>query len=292
MKRIRTITFLVVIGIVLISYSIIERTIGVGGQCVIGDEYAGSEARFQPIAEEEVVFDFDTPIFHYVHPFVRVVILILGIMSILSIIIGLERYITFNIACSESREFAPKFAFSLQYAKIDDAIWLSDIYQKSHVATVVNAGLHEFRTQFFSRGIFGDAIDSSKRSVQRATSIKVSEFKRGLYILSIIASTAPLVGLLGTVFGISNAFFGMNKADTAGISAVAGGIAEALLTTAIGLAVGVPTVWLFKYQDSRVDKFAVEMETSAAELINFFLKNQNEWERARLEHLLRLSFAT
>ena len=289
MNRIRTITFLVALGIVLISFSIIEITNS--DQCVIGDEYAGLEARFQPTTVEAVV-DFDTPIFPYVHPFVRVVILILGIMSILSIIIGLERYITFNTACSESREFKSKFAFSLQYAKIDDVIWLSDNYKKSHDATVVNAGLHEFRTQFFSRGIFGDAIDSSKSSVQRATSIKVSEFKRGLYMLSIIASTAPLVGLLGTVFGIINEFVWMEKAETAGISAVAGGIAEALVTTALGLAVAVPTVWLFNYLDSRVDKFAVEMENSAGELINFFLKNQNDWERARLDHLLRLSFAT
>jgi len=287
MNRIRTITFLVALGIVLISFSIIEITNS--DQCVIGDEYAGHEARFQLTTEEAVDFDTQIP---YVHPFVRVVILILGIMSILTIIIGLERYISFNTACSESREFKSKFAFSLQYAKIDDVIWLSDNYKKSHDATVVNAGLHEFRTQFFSRGIFGDAIDSSKSSVQRATSIKVSEFKRGLYMLSIIASTAPLVGLLGTVFGIINEFVWMEKAETAGISAVAGGIAEALVTTALGLAVAVPTVWLFNYLDSRVDKFAVEMENSAGELINFFLKNQNDWERARLDHLLRLSFAT
>jgi len=115
-----------------------------------------------------------------------------------------------------------------------------------------------------------------RRALQRATAIKIAEFRRGLSGLATIGSTAPFVGLFGTVFGIINAFVGMGESASAGISAVAGGIAEALVTTAVGLAVAVPAVWLFNYFTSKVDNFVVEMDNSSAELIDFFLKQRGK----------------
>jgi biopolymer transport protein ExbB/TolQ len=76
------------------------------------------------------------------------------------------------------------------------------------------------------------------------------------------------------VFGIINAFQGMKSAESAGISAVAGGISEALFTTAFGLLVAVPAVWLFNYFTSKVENFVVEMDNSSAELIDYFLKQR------------------
>lgn len=202
------------------------------------------------------------------------VIVILLIMSIWSIAIMVERFLTYNAAKNQSREFAPKVAQALKQAKIDDAIGISEKYKKSHLAMVVNAGLQEFRAHQLSSDIPGEEIDASKRALQRAEAIKVAEFKRGLSGLATIGSTAPFVGLFGTVFGIINAFQGMRSAESAGISAVAGGIAEALFTTAFGLLVAVPAVWLFNYFTSKVDNFVVEMDNSSAELIDYFLKNR------------------
>src|SRR5437762_1900883 len=88
----------------------------------------------------------------------------------------------------------------------------------------------------------GDEIEAYKRALRRAIAIKPAEFKRGLSGLATIGSTAPFVGLFGTVFGIINAFRGMKNAESAGIAAVAGGISEALFTTALGLLVAVPAV--------------------------------------------------
>jgi biopolymer transport protein ExbB/TolQ len=85
-------------------------------------------------------------------------------------------------------------------------------------------------------------IEASRRSLERATAIGVEEFKRGLGGLATIGSTSPFVGLFGTTIGIINAFQGMKTEETAGIAAVAGGIAEALVTTAFGLFVAVPAV--------------------------------------------------
>lgn len=206
----------------------------------------------------------------------RVVLVILLVMSIWSIAVMVERYLTYTAARNQSREFAPKVAASLKSQKIDEAIGLTDKYKKSHLAMVVNAGLQEFRSHQLSSEISGDVVDASKRALQRATAIKVAEFRRGLSGLATIGSTAPFVGLFGTVFGIINAFVGMGEAGTAGISAVAGGIAEALVTTAVGLAVAVPAVWLFNYFVSKVDNFVVEMDNSSAELIDFFLRQRSK----------------
>ena len=202
------------------------------------------------------------------------VIVILLIMSMYSIAIMVERFLTYSAAKKQSREFAPRVAQALKNDRIEEAINISDKHKKSHLAMVVNAGLQEFRAHEASSDISGDEVEASKRALQRAIAIKSAEFKRGLSGLATIGSTAPFVGLFGTVFGIINAFTGMKSAESAGIGAVAGGIAEALLTTALGLAVAVPAVWLFNYFPGKVDGFIVEMDNSASELIDYFLKNR------------------
>ncbi|HVF56092.1 MAG TPA: MotA/TolQ/ExbB proton channel family protein [Pyrinomonadaceae bacterium] len=202
------------------------------------------------------------------------VIIILLIMSMYSIAIMVERFLTYSAAKKQSREFAPRVAQALKNDRIEEAINISDKHKKSHLAMVVNAGLQEFRAHEQSSEISGEEVEASKRALQRAIAIKSAEFKRGLSGLATIGSTAPFVGLFGTVFGIINAFTGMKSAESAGIGAVAGGIAEALLTTALGLAVAVPAVWLFNYFTGKVDGFIVEMDNSASELIDYFLKNR------------------
>jgi len=203
------------------------------------------------------------------------VVVILLIMSVYSIAIMVERYLTYRAAKTQSRQFAPRVAQALKNDRIEEAINISDKHRKSHLAMVVNSGLQEFRAhEGGASDISGDEIEASKRALQRAIAIKTAEFRRGLSGLATIGSTAPFVGLFGTVFGIINAFQGMKNAESAGIAAVAGGISEALFTTALGLAVAVPAVWLFNYFTGKVDGFIVEMDNSASELIDYFLKNR------------------
>src|SRR5207249_3020629 len=99
----------------------------------------------------------------------------------------------------------------------------------------------------------------------------------------------PFVGLFGTVFGIINAFRGMKNAESAGIAAVAGGISEALFTTALGLVVAVPAVWLFNYFTGKVDGFIVEMDNSASELVDYFIKNPDEDQNINKESAVIVS---
>jgi biopolymer transport protein ExbB/TolQ len=204
------------------------------------------------------------------------VVIILLIMSVYSIAIMVERYLTYSAAKKQSREFAPRVAQALKNNRIEEAINISDKHRKSHLAMVVNSGLQEFRAHELSSDISGNEIEASKRALQRAIAIKTAEFRRGLSGLATIGSTAPFVGLFGTVFGIINAFRGVENAGQTGIGAVMGGISEALFTTALGLVVAVPAVWLFNYFTGKVDGFIVEMDNSASELVDYFIKNRTK----------------
>jgi biopolymer transport protein ExbB/TolQ len=204
------------------------------------------------------------------------VVIGLAIMSMYSIAVIIERLLSFSAAKKQSREFAPKVANALRTGKIDEAINISDKFKKSHLAMVVNSGLQEFRAHQLSKEIPGEIIDAAKRALQRAIAVKTAELKRGLSTLATVGSTAPFVGLFGTVVGIVNAFQGLKLAESAGIGAVAGGIAEALITTAFGIFVALPGVWMFNYFSSRVDSFVIEMENSSSELIDYFLKRRGD----------------
>jgi biopolymer transport protein ExbB len=204
-----------------------------------------------------------------------VVIILLG-LSGYSISIMIERWLTYRNARKQSRLFTPAVAECLKDGKIDEAIALGEQYNKSHIAKVVVSGLHELQAHSKSKEIPGESIEASKRALERATAIVIEDFKRGLGFLATIGSTAPFVGLFGTTIGIINAFSSMSTAESAGISAVAAGIAEALITTAFGLLVAVPAVWAYNAFSNRVDTFTVEMDNSSSELIDYFLKRRSD----------------
>jgi len=202
----------------------------------------------------------------------RFVVIILFIMSAWSIGVMIDRLIAFNGARNQSRQFAPAVAGALREGKLDEAIKIADRYNKSHLAKVVVAGLQEFRAHQMSSEIPGEEIEASRRALERAESIVHAELKRGISSLATIGSTAPFVGLFGTVVGIINAFKGISSEKSTGLGAVAGGISEALVTTAVGLFVAIPAVWMFNYFTNRVEAFDVEMGNSSSELIDYFLK--------------------
>ncbi len=136
----------------------------------------------------------------------RIVVIILFIMSGWSIGVMIDRWMAFNAARKQSRAFAPAVAGALRDGKIDEAIKVAERNKKSHLAKVVTAGLMEFRAHQESGEIPGETIEASKRALERTEAIVHAELKRGLGGLATIGSTAPFVGLFGTVMGILNAF--------------------------------------------------------------------------------------
>jgi biopolymer transport protein ExbB/biopolymer transport protein TolQ len=204
----------------------------------------------------------------------KAVVVLLAIMSAWSIGVMIDRYIAFSQARKQSREFAPAVAGCLKEGKIEEAISVAEQNKRSHLAKVVEAGLQEYRSQGSSAELSGEQIDASRRACERAEAIVNAELKRGLSGLATIGATAPFVGLFGTTVGIINAFQGMSSEKTAGLSAVAGGISEALVATAFGLFVAVPAVWAYNSFTNKVEAFQVEMNNSSSELMDYFVKQR------------------
>lgn len=204
------------------------------------------------------------------------VIITLLLQSVYMIAVGIERWLTYSKARQQSRQYAPKVAQALKNSNIDEAINISDKHKDSHLAMVVSSGLKEFAAHQGNSDISADEMEASKRALDRAIAVKTAELKRGLSGLATVGSTAPFVGLFGTVVGIIGAFQALAVNETAGIGAVGGAIAEALVATAFGIGVAVPAVWLFNFFTSKVTSFSVEMENSASELVDYFIKQRSK----------------
>jgi biopolymer transport protein ExbB len=206
----------------------------------------------------------------------RGVAFVLLIMSMWSIGVAVERFYTFRQARNQSKLFAPQVAKYLKDGKLKEAIALalSKQYRYSHLAKVVLSGLQEYQFQQESGGGLSreDVLDTVRRSIQRASALTASDLKRGVPALATIGSTAPFVGLLGTVVGVIAAFQGIGQSGSAGIGAVSTGISEALVETALGLVVAIPAVWFYNYLTGRVEYFNVEMDNSSSELVDFFIR--------------------
>jgi len=204
----------------------------------------------------------------------RSVAVILFVESVWSLAVMIDRYLYFTAARKQSREFAPKVAGALKESKLEEAIRIADRSKKSHLAEVVTAGLQEFRAS--AGTATEETIASAGRALERAEAIVHAKLKRGLAVLATIGATAPFVGLFGTVVGILHAFQQIATQKTSGIGAVAGGIAEALVTTAFGLLVAIPAVMTFNYFTGRVAAFDVEMDNSSSELVDYFIKQSHK----------------
>lgn len=222
--------------------------------------------------QEQTVGFSPLDLWHNMGNLAKGVVVILFIMSIWSLAVMIDRALYFSAARKQSREFAPRVAGALREGKLDEAVKVADRNKKSHLAEVVTAGLQEFRNYASGGAVTEDQIESSKRALERAEAIVHAKLKRGLGGLATIGSTAPFIGLFGTVVGILNAFQQIATQKTSGIGAVAGGISEALVTTAFGLLVAIPAVMTFNYFTNKVEAFDVEMDNSSSELIDYFLK--------------------
>jgi biopolymer transport protein ExbB len=226
------------------------------------------------LLQQEVGFDI-LSMWNQMGWLARAVVIILGLMSAWSIGVMIDRALSFSSARKQSREFAPAVAGCLKEGKVEEAISVAEQNKRSHLAKVVEAGLQEFRAHGISHELAGEQIESSRRACERAEAIVNAELRRGLSGLATIGATAPFVGLFGTTVGIINAFQEMSSAKAAGLSAVAGGISEALVTTAFGLFVAVPAVWAYNIFTNKVEAFSIEMSNSSSELIDYFIKQKS-----------------
>ena len=214
--------------------------------------------------------------------FAKGIVVVMALMSVYSLSIMIAKWWNIRAAQAETRKFAPEFSQFLEEDNLNEAIKLAEGYKKSHVARVLGGALSEIKPLIQDGSVTVADINSAERAVEREMLMTIVQLKRGLAVLATVGATAPFVGLLGTTMGIVNAFTGMATSGSGGISAIAGGVAEALITTAFGLLVAIPAVWAYNYFQTKIDNLTAEMTYSSKEMIDYLIKGvSGEFGRSR-----------
>jgi biopolymer transport protein ExbB/TolQ len=202
--------------------------------------------------------------------FAKTIVGVMAVMSVASLIVMFERIVVFSRSSSESVAFADKMAKQLEGGGLVTAASTHGGKTVGHLGRVINAGLMAFKLAPKDRDT---AIESVARALERQAAREVQVFKRGLGVLATVGSTAPFVGLLGTVMGIVTSFQNMAASGSGGLGTVSAGIAEALITTAFGLLVAIPAVMAFNFLQGWVDARAVDISESSNEFLDMVSKH-------------------
>jgi biopolymer transport protein ExbB/biopolymer transport protein TolQ len=193
-------------------------------------------------------------------------------LSFFSVAVMVNKYRRFRSASSESQAFKPLMTKFVHGGEVQELIEAVGQHQKSHVAQVVSAGILEYDGVREAGGDPSASLELVTSALRDSMSETLVQLKQGLGFLATIGSTAPFVGLFGTVAGIINAFRNIAATGSGGMSVVSGGIAEALVTTALGIFVAIPAVAAFNYFTGRIENFHIEMNRASTQLVNRLFK--------------------
>lgn len=197
--------------------------------------------------------------------FAKSVIIVMLVMALASLFVTCERIVVFVRARRASRVYAAKVAAAFSSGKLQSAA--AGARDVGYLGRVIEAGISAFQTSPSRDEQF--TVETVARALERQAQREIQLLKRGQGLLGTVSSTAPFVGLLGTVIGIVTAFEQMAVTGSGGLATVSAGIAEALVTTALGLLVAIPAVFAFNFLQSWIDARAVDLAESSNEFLDF-----------------------
>jgi biopolymer transport protein ExbB/biopolymer transport protein TolQ len=218
-------------------------------------------------------------------PVAKAIFFCLIIMSIWSFGVFFERLFFYRAAAKQSTNFLFSFQQLIEKTDFGSAESIGTVidhaqkkqYASSHVAAVLVAGLKDLENNIRAgadKATGHDVFESSKRAIERQALITGANLKKGLTGLATIGSTAPFIGLLGTVVGVINAFSAIGAAGAGGLGTVSKGISEALIETAVGLFVAIPAVWMYNAFTGKVERFEVEMTNASSSLVAYMMQRR------------------
>ena len=196
----------------------------------------------------------------------------LALLSVFSLAVIVEKHRRFRLALRQSQTFKPVFKNFLHGGEVQELINALPPHQKSHVAQVVAAGILEYDSVRQTGRDPGASLELVQSAIRDSISETLIQLKWGLGFLATIGSTAPFIGLFGTVVGIINAFRSIAATGSGGMSVVSGGIAEALVSTALGIFVAIPAVVAFNHFSGKIENSHVEMNRASSQLVNRLFK--------------------
>jgi biopolymer transport protein ExbB/biopolymer transport protein TolQ len=211
-------------------------------------------------------------------PFNKGIIAVLLFLLALQVYMAVERGIMYAQSGAASRKFLKLFMDTLRRGDFEAARRAATTHNKSHIALVLKHGLDIFQYEKQLKALHEnhDVIQPVERAIVRGTAEVTELLKKGMGTLATIASASPFIGLLGTVWGIIAVFSTLKEKGAGDINALAGSIGEALGTTALGLIVAIPAVWIFNYFTNLQDKTITNINNAASQMIDEFIRRESQ----------------
>jgi len=211
-------------------------------------------------------------VFRSMQPFAMAIVAVLVLMAMGALSIVVERLLVFFRSRRQSKTFGAQAAGLLEQRDLAGVVMLAGKYDGSHLATMLTAGTKAYLSAVAKPGELG-AVELARRELARQADGVYADVRRGMSLLASVGSVAPFVGLLGTVVGIIGAFQGIAAEGSGGLGAVSAGISEALIVTAIGLIVAIPSVLAFNFLSGRADTLLLALDQARGEFLDY-LENQ------------------
>lgn len=199
---------------------------------------------------------------------VRVVVVVLTMQAVASLAVAVDRLALLLRSSGVSRRFASEVAPLLERADFAAALSLAARTRGSHLAALLHVGLKSFLDRRDKGDDVAQAAELARRAIERKGESLSTDLNQGMGVLASTGSTAPFVGLLGTVLGIINAFQMIAANGSGGIGTIGAAIGEALVVTGYGLCVAIPTVLGFNYLSGRIAKYEQGLTNAGSELID------------------------
>lgn len=209
---------------------------------------------------------------------VKIITVMMIGMSVFMFYIITERLLTFRAASNQSIRYVQALGEHLRNHKVTEALANARQMSKSPVAKVMEQGLaamlqgrEALRTEGPDDVGDFDLVDSVNRALERVKERETSNLRKGLPYLGTVASATPFIGLLGTVIGILGTFQ-LLKGGTVTITTIGPKISEALVSTALGLAVAIIAAMAFNFFTARVEQYVIDMNDVSSEFIDYVLR--------------------
>ena len=205
-------------------------------------------------------------------PLPKAIMLLLLVFSLLSWAVIFSKWNIFRQARLANRQFLRAFR---KAAGLESVSIASEQFRSSPLVAVFDFGYSEMDRQFKARGAVTNKL-ALERTLQLGMSEEITKLERNMNLLATTATVSPFIGLFGTVWGIIDAFQGLGTAGAASLRAVAPGISEALITTALGLAAAIPASIFYNLFGSSIKEFGARMEDFALEFMNLAERNSED----------------
>jgi len=199
---------------------------------------------------------------------VRGVVIVLTIQALGSIYVLIDRIILLVLSGSRSRAFAAEAGNKLANNEFEEVLSVAKKHEKSHLAQFIEIGVKTFLDRKRDGHDSAKSAEFAQRALERKGENLSTSLNRGLTILASTGSTAPFIGLLGTVLGILNAFRLIGEEASGGMSTIGPAIAEALIVTGYGLLVAIPSVLIFNWLSGRISKYEAGLANAGSELVD------------------------